>query len=66
MLIILGARRKQPLFILRVDNIVFKEIKVILLPSKTMKLTKANRPLEPLIYHHYHDNEKLCIVYNLT
>ena len=27
-----------------------------------MKHTKANRPLEPLIYHHYPDNEKLCIV----
>ena len=60
--IILGARRKQALFILRVDNIVFKENKVILLPNKTMKHTKANRPLEPLIYHHYPDNEKLCIV----
>ena len=40
----------------------FKENKVILLPNKTMKHTKANRPLEPLIYHHYPDNEKLCIV----
>ena len=27
-----------------------------------MKHTKANRPLEPLIYHHYPDNEKLCTV----
>ena len=62
LLIILGARRKQALFTLSVDNIVFKENKVILLPNKTMKHTKANRPLEPLIYHHYPDNEKLCIV----
>ena len=60
--IILGTRRKQALFTRRVDNIVFKENKVILLPNKTMKYTKANRPLEPLIYHHYPDNEKLCIV----
>ena len=60
--IILGALRKQALFILRVDNIVFKENKVILLPNKTMKHTKANRPLESLIYHHYSDNGKLCIV----
>ena len=50
--IILGARRKQALFKLSVDNIVFKENKVILLPNKTLKHTKANRPLEPLIYHH--------------
>ena len=54
--IILGARRKQALFTLSVDNIVFKENKVILLPNKTMKNTKANRPSEPLIYHHYPDN----------
>ena len=54
---ILGARRKHALFKLSVGNIVFKENKVILLPSKTLKHTKANRPLEPLIYHHYPDNE---------
>ena len=59
--IILGVRRKQALFTLSVDNIVLKENKFILLPSKTMKHTKVNRPLEPLIYHHYPDNEKLCI-----
>ena len=60
--IILGARRKQVLFTLSVDNIVFKENNVILLPNKIMKYTKANRPLEPLIYHRYPDNEKLYIV----
>ena len=60
--IILVVRRTQALFTLSVDNIVFKENKVILLPNKTMKHTKANRPLESLIYHHYSDNEKLCIV----
>ena len=26
-----------------------------------MKHTKANRPLEPLIYYHYPETEKLCI-----
>ena len=60
--IILGARRKQVLFILDVDNIVFKENKDILLPNKTVKHTKANRLLEPLINHHYPDNEKVSIV----
>ena len=52
----------RALFTLSVGYIVFKENKVILLPNKTMKHTKANRPLEPLIYHHYPDNEKLWIV----
>ena len=60
--IILGARRKQALYILSVDNILFKENEVILLPNKTMKHTKANRPLESLIYQNYSDNGKLWIV----
>ena len=51
--IILGARKKQALFTLSNDNILFKENKVNFLPNKTMKHTKQNTPLEPLIYHHY-------------
>ena len=64
--IILGARRKQDLFPLSTDSISFKENKVILLPNKTMKHTKSNTPLEPLIYHHYPENQKLCFVNCLT
>ena len=51
--IILGARRKQALFTLSTDNIIFKENEVILLPNMTMKHTKPNTRLEPLIYDHY-------------
>ena len=64
--IILGARRKQNLFTLSINNIIFKENKVILLPNRTMKHTKPNTPLEPLIYHHYPGTNKLCIVNCLT
>ena len=60
--IILRARRKQVLFTLSTDSIIFTENKVTLLPNKTMKHTKPNTPLEPLIYHHYPENNKLCIV----
>ena len=63
--IILGARKKHALFTLSSDNIIFKENKVILLPNKTMKHTKPNPLLEPLIYHHYPENQKLYIVYCL-
>ena len=58
----LGVRRKQAVFTLSVDSIAFKENTVILLPNKTMKHTEANRSFEPLIYHHYLDNEELCTV----
>ena len=65
--IILGVHRKQALFTLSIDNIIFKENKVILFPNKTMKHSKPNAPLERLIYHHYYPkNNKLCIVICLT
>ena len=37
--IISGARKKQALFTLSTNNIIFKENKVILLSNKTMKHT---------------------------
>ena len=46
--LILGARRKQAIFTIHTDNIIFADNKVILLPNKTLKHTNPNRPLEPL------------------
>ena len=59
---ILGARRKQALFTITVDNIVTEENKIVFLPNKTLKHSNTHRPLEPLIYQGYPLNEKLCIV----
>ena len=61
--LILGARRKQALFTINIENIIFADNKVILLPNKTLKHTNPNRPLEPLTYHKYEAKEKLCIVH---
>ena len=58
---ILGARRKQPLFTITVDNIVTEENKIVFLPNKTLKHSNTDRPLEPLIYQGYSLNEKLFI-----
>ena len=60
--LILGARRKQALFTINIENIIFADNKVILLPNKTLKHTDPNRPLEPFTYHKYEAEEKLCIV----
>ena len=60
--IILGAGRKQALFTLSTENTILKENKIILLSNKTLEHTKSNTPLEPMIYHHYPKNKKLCIV----
>ena len=59
--LILGARRKQALFTINIDNIIFTDNKVILLPNKTLKHASPNRPLEPLTYRKYEAKEKLCI-----
>ena len=59
---ILGARRKQTLFTITVDNIIIEENKIVFLPHKTLKHSNIHRPLEPLIYQGYPLNEKLCIV----
>ena len=49
--LILGARRKQALFTINIENIIFADNTVILLPNKTLKHTNPNRLLEPLTYH---------------
>ena len=59
--IILGAGRKA-LFTLSTENTILKENKIILLSNKIMEHAKSNTPLEPMIYHHYPKNKKLCIV----
>ena len=45
---ITGARRKQTLFTIDVENILFKGNKVVLLPNKAIKYSNLNRPLDPL------------------
>ena len=59
---ILGARRKQALFKITVDNIIIKGNKIVFLPNKSLKHSNIRRPLEPLVYQGYPLNEKLCIV----
>ena len=59
---ILGARRKQALFTITVDNVVTEENKIFFLPNKTLKHSNTHRPLEPLIFQGCPLNEKLCIV----
>ena len=50
--LILGACNKQAFFTINIDNIIFADNKVILLP-KMLKHTSPNRPLESLTYHKY-------------
>ena len=54
--LILGACNKQAFFTINIDNIIFADNKVILLP-KMLKHTSPNRPLESLTYHKYEAEE---------
>ena len=60
--LILDVCRKQALFTINIENIIFADSKVIILPNKTLKHANPNRPLEPLTYHKYEAEEKLCIL----
>ena len=44
----------------------FQRNMVIFLSNRTMKNTKPNKPLELFSYHHYPENNKLCITNCLT
>ena len=44
--LILGARRKQAFFTSNIDNIIFADNEVIILPNKTLKHTNPNRTLK--------------------
>ena len=59
---ILGARRKQALFTITVDNTATEGNKIVVLLNKTLKRSNIHRPLEPFIYQGYPLNEKLCMV----
>ena len=51
---IIGARRKHAQFsLIYVDNFVFEDDKVILLPNKTLKHSKPKMKLQCLIYNAY-------------
>ena len=63
--LILGARRKQTLFTINIENIIFTDNNFILLPNKTLKHANPNRSFEPLSYHKYEVEVKLCIVKSL-
>ena len=47
---ILGARRKQALFTITVDNTATEGNKIVVLLNKTLKRSNIHRPLEPFIY----------------
>ena len=56
-----GTNRITISLTINIDNIIFADNTVILLPNKTLKHTSPNRCLKPLTYHKYEAEKKLCI-----
>ena len=61
LLMILGARRKQALHSVQIDNVVLDENECFLLPNKVLKHSKPGRNIELIIYHSFEHN-KLYVV----
>ena len=53
LLLILGARRKQTLTSIAVENVILNHYKAILLLNKTLTHSAPNQPLKPFAYHSY-------------
>ena len=51
--LILGAKRKQALTSITVENVIHDYDKVTLLPNKTLKHSALNRPLKRFVYHFF-------------
>ena len=62
LLMILGARRKQSVMSIDIINYQSNENKAILLPNKLLKDSRSGSLIEPLIYHRFNGNTKLCVV----
>ena len=62
LLMILGACRKNTLSSFTVEDIKTDDTKCIICPSKVLKHSRPGFKPEPLVFHRYQLNEKLCIV----
>lgn len=62
LLILLGARRKQTLCTISIENIKITDTELVLIPHMVQKHTKPGKPLKPIIYRRFPHNSKLCVV----
>ena len=62
LLLTLSEQRKQTLLAIDVYNAKIYEYKLIILANSSLKHTKPSRPLQPIIYHKFNGNPKLCVV----
>ena len=62
LLLLLGARRKQTLCSILIENIENTDTDLVLIPHAVKKHTKPGKPLKPILYKKFSHNSKLCVV----
>ena len=62
LLLILGARRKQTLLSILIDNVKITDNDMTLIPHEVQKHNKPGKPIKPIIYKRFRLNTKLCVV----
>ena len=62
LLLTLSEQRNQTLLAIDVYNAKIYEYKLIILANSSLKHTKPSRPLQPIVYHKFNGNPKLCVV----
>ena len=62
LLMLLGARRKNSLSNISVDNIEINNTEMVIIPHEVLKHTRPGIPIKPITYKRYELNDKLCVV----
>ena len=62
LLLILGARRRQPIVAIQVNCVLIEHDKCVLLPTIPLKHTRPGKRLDCIEYDAFPENRKLCIV----
>ena len=62
LLLILGARRRQPVVAIQVNCVLIEHDKCVLLPTVPLKHTRPGKRLDCIEYDAFPENRKLCIV----
>ena len=62
LLLILGARRRQPIVAIQANCVLIEHDKCVLLPTVPLKHTWPGKRLDCIEYDAFPENRKLCIV----
>ena len=62
LLLLVSAQRAQTIIALDIDQMILEETKVTFVINKLLKTSKPSQLPQPLVFHAYDHDERLCIV----